>query len=307
MDHRSVAARIRALKKEKDAVILAHYYTLPEIQDLADHLGDSLGLSRLAARTEARTIVFCGVHFMAETAAVIAPQKTVLSPAPDAGCSLADSVQAEALRRWKEEHPDGLVVSYVNTTARVKAETDYCCTSSNALNVVKSLPPDREILFGPDRNLGTWIMRETGRKLTLWDGCCCVHEAIGAAEVRRALERCPDADVLIHPESACVADADLAADPRIFYYSTAGILDHARKSPKNRFVIATEEGTLYELSKACPGKDFIPLQEGMVCREMKKVTLERLLDTLENGTGEVRIPEDIRRRAWLPIERMLNL
>ena len=307
MDRQEIIARIQALKKEKRAIVLAHYYTLPEIQDLADYLGDSLGLSKQAAATDADIIVFCGVHFMAETAAIIAPDKKVLSPAPEAGCSLADSATAEGLRQWKEAHPNGLVVSYVNTTAAVKAQTDYCCTSSNALNVVRSLPEDCEILFGPDRNLGAWICQKTGRKMELWDGCCCVHDQITSEMVNSMLDRYPDADVLSHPESKCVNDLAILAHPRVFFYSTAGIMDHSVRVNKNRFVIATEEGALYELGKRSPQKEFIPVAQGVLCEEMKKVTLERLLETLETECGQVRVPEEIRQRALLPIERMMNL
>lgn len=307
MNREEIVARIQALKKEKRAVILAHYYTLPEIQDLADYLGDSLGLSKQAAATDADIIVFCGVHFMAETASIIAPHKKVLSPAPDAGCSLADSATGEGLRKWKEQHPNGLVVSYVNTTAEVKAWTDYCCTSSNALNVVRSLPKDCEILFGPDRNLGAWINHMTGRNMQLWDGCCCVHDEITSGMIHQMLERYPDADVLIHPEARCVDDVSLLSHPRVFFYSTAGIMDHSVRVPKKRFVIATEEGTLHELGKRSPEKEFIPIAPGTICQEMKKITLERLLETLETECGEVRVPEDIRQRALVPIERMMSL
>ncbi|MBO7279089.1 MAG: quinolinate synthase NadA [Bacteroidales bacterium] len=307
MTQSEMVARIQALKKEKNAVILAHYYTLPEIQDLADYLGDSLGLSKQAATTDADIIVFCGVHFMAETASIIAPHKKVLSPAPEAGCSLADSATGEGLRRWKEAHPNGLVVSYVNTTAEVKAWTDYCCTSSNALNVVRSLPKDCDILFGPDRNLGAWINHETGRNMELWDGCCCVHDEITSEMVQRKLDEYPDADVLIHPESICAKDPAILANPRAFFYSTAGILDHSIRVPKKRFVIATEEGTLHELKKRSPEKEFIPIAPNTICKEMKKVTLERLLETLETECGEVKVPEDIRQRALIPIERMMSL
>lgn len=300
-----ISSRILHLKEERNALILAHYYAAPEVQDIADYLGDSLGLSRKAAETDASVIVFCGVHFMAETAALISPGKKVLSPAPGAGCSLADSIDAAALKRWREDHPDGIVVSYVNTTAAVKAYTDYCCTSANALEVVKSLPEGREILFGPDRNLGAYIREMTGRDISLWDGVCTVHDEITAGMVVGALSRYPDAEVLIHPEARCSSDVSLLDDSRVFFYSTSGMIRHAARSATGKFIVATEVDTLHQLSKECPGKVFIPVSPGVICSEMKKVTLENVLDCLENGTGEVIIPEEIRERALLPIMRMM--
>lgn len=301
----SVAEKIQKLKKEKNAVILAHYYTSPQVQDVADFLGDSLGLSQLAADTGADVIVFCGVHFMAETAALISPDKKVLSPAPDAGCSLADSVAAAGLRKWKREHPDGIIVSYVNTTAEVKACSDICCTSANAVETVESLPPGRDILFGPDRNLGSHIIRVTGRRMELWDGACTVHEEITAEMIREALAGYPDADVLIHPEARCSSDPSLLDEPRVFFYSTAGMLRHAASSGRKMFVIATEEDTMHQLKKENPDKVFVPAAPGIICSQMKKVTLEKVLDCLENGTGEVIIDENIRSRAMLPIRNMI--
>lgn len=307
MDTNGIISRIGRLKKERNAIILAHYYTDPQVQDVADFLGDSLGLSRTAAGTQAGTIVFCGVHFMAETAAIISPSKKVLSPAPDAGCSLADSIDAGRLRRWKEDNPDGIVVSYVNTTAMVKAWTDWCCTSSNALDVVRSLPQGRKILFGPDRNLGAYIMEKTGRKMELWDGACSVHEEIGPEMIAGALEKYPDADILIHPEARCSHDRETLSKDRVYFYSTAGIISHASRSGKKRFVIATEEDTIHQLRKSCPGKEFIPVAPGIVCSQMKKVTLEGVLDCLENGSGLVTVEESVRERAIIPINRMLGI
>lgn len=305
-DRTGIACKISRLKEERDAVVLAHYYASPEVQDIADFLGDSLGLSRKAAASDASVIVFCGVHFMAETAALICPGKKVLSPAPDAGCSLADSIDAAALKGWRKDHPEGIVVSYVNTTAAVKAYTDYCCTSANAIEVVKSLPEDREILFGPDRNLGAYIRKVTGRDITLWNGVCTVHEEITAGMVRDALSRYPDAEVLIHPEARCSSDNALMEDSRVFFYSTSGMVRHAAGSAAERFIVATEEDTLHQLKKECPGKVFIPVSPGIICSGMKKVTLENVLDCLENGTGEVIVPEEIRERALLPIMRMME-
>ena len=307
MTKEEIINRINVLKKEKNAILLAHLYTLPEVQDVADYLGDSLGLSKLAGKTDADMIVFCGVQFMAETAAVISPGKTVLSPAPNAGCSLADSVTGEALRRWKEENPDGLVVSYVNTTAEVKAYTDYCCTSANALHVVESLPADKKILFGPDKNLGAWIMKKTGREMELWTGCCCVHDVITPAMIEATLMAEPEADILIHPEAQCSSAEEILNNDRVYFYSTSGMLDHVKKSSKKRFVIATELGIMHQLKTNFPGKVFVPLNEGLICHDMKKVTLEKVLDCLENGTGRVEIAQEILERAALPIQRMMEL
>lgn len=299
--------RIRQIKQEKNAVILAHYYTRPEVQDVADYLGDSLGLSQEAGKTSADIIVFCGVHFMAETASIISPQKKVLIPVPDAGCSLAEGVNGKDLATWKQRNPDGLVVSYVNTTAEVKAHTDYCCTSSNALKVVRSLPEGKTVLFGPDRNLGQYIQRVTGRDMEVWNACCCVHQPVDADMVLQALERYPEADVLIHPEASCSHDERVLNHPRTFMYSTAGILKHAKESQKKQFVIATELGTLHQLRKDNPEKEFIPVHPGLICTEMKKITLENLLEALEKERYEVRVPQEVREQAIIPIQRMISL
>ena len=302
-----IIRRIRQIKQEKNAVILAHYYTRPEVQDVADYLGDSLGLSQEAGKTSADIIVFCGVHFMAETASIISPQKKVLIPVPDAGCSLAEGVNGTDLATWKQRNPDGLVVSYVNTTAEVKAHTDYCCTSSNALKVVRNLPEGKKVLFGPDRNLGKYIQRVTGRDMEVWNACCCVHQPVDADMVLQALERYPEADVLIHPEASCSHDERVLNHPRTFMYSTAGILKHAKESPKKQFVIATELGTLHQLRKDNPEKEFIPVHPGLICTEMKKITLENLLEALEKERYEVRVPQEVREQAIIPIQRMISL
>lgn len=298
---------IRQIKQEKNAVILAHYYTRPEVQDVADYLGDSLGLSQEAGKTSADIIVFCGVHFMAETASIISPQKKVLIPVPDAGCSLAEGVNGKDLATWKQRNPDGLVVSYVNTTAEVKAHTDYCCTSSNALKVVRNLPEGKKVLFGPDRNLGKYIQRVTGRDMEVWNACCCVHQPVDADMVLQALDRYPEADVLIHPEASCSHDERVLNHLRTFMYSTAGILKHAKESPKKQFVIATELGTLHQLRKDNPEKEFIPVHPGLICTEMKKITLENLLEALEKERYEVRVPQEVREQAIIPIQRMISL
>jgi len=302
-----IIRRIRQIKQEKNAVILAHYYTRPEVQDVADYLGDSLGLSQEAGKTSADIIVFCGVHFMAETASIISPQKKVLIPVPDAGCSLAEGVNGKDLATWKQRNPDGLVVSYVNTTAEVKAHTDYCCTSSNALKVVRNLPEGKKVLFGPDRNLGQYIQRVTGRDMEVWNACCCVHQPVDADMVLQALERYPEADVLIHPEASCSHDERVLNHPRTFMYSTAGILKHAKESQKKQFVIATELGTLHQLRKDNPEKEFIPVHPGLICTEMKKITLENLLEALEKERYEVRVPQEVREQAIIPIQRMISL
>lgn len=307
MTQEEMIEKINRLKKEKNAVILSHFYTNPEIQGIADYLGDSLGLSRLAATTDADAIVFCGVHFMAETAAIISPDKKVYSAAFDAGCSLADSCAAEGLRRWKAEHPGGLVVSYVNTTAAVKAETDYCVTSANALRIVKALPADCPLIFGPDRNLGGYIQEVTGRKMDLWQGCCIVHDVITPEMVRQTLAEYPATDILIHPEALCSHEQEFISNPLIHFASTAGMLDIVRKSPAQRFIIGTELGIMTELHKQNPDKVFIPLRETLVCHEMKKVRLEGVLDCLENGAGEIVLDEALRQRALLPITRMMEM
>ncbi len=307
MTQTEIIQRIEELKKEKHAVILAHYYTRPEVQDVADYLGDSLGLSQEAEKTDADIIVFCGVHFMAETAAIISPQKKVLIPARHAGCSLAESITGYDLKKWKEANPDGIVVSYVNTTAEVKAWTDICCTSANALKVVESLPHDQKILFVPYRNLGAWIMKETGRTLELWEGDCCVHARITGDMVLEKSREYPDADILIHPESECSHDDRILAMPQAYMYSTAGIIKHSKNSPKKQFIIATELETLHKLRKDNPDKEFIPIHPQTLCGQMKKVTLENVLEALEKEQYVVTVPEDIRKRALAPIEKMMKI
>ena len=307
MTQTEIIQRIEELKKEKHAVILAHYYTRPEVQDVADYLGDSLGLSQEAEKTDADIIVFCGVHFMAETAAIISPQKKVLIPARHAGCSLAESITGYDLKKWKEANPDGIVVSYVNTTAEVKAWTDICCTSANALKVVESLPHNQKILFVPDRNLGAWIMKETGRTMELWEGDCCVHARITGDMVLEKSREYPDADILIHPESECSHDDRILAMPQAYMYSTAGIIKHSKNSPKKQFIIATELETLHKLRKDNPDKEFIPIHPQTLCGQMKKVTLENVLEALEKEQYVVTVPEDIRKRALAPIEKMMKI
>ena len=299
--------RIQQLNREKNAVILAHYYTRPEVQDIADYLGDSLGLSQEAGKTDAQIIVFCGVHFMAETAAIISPDKKVLIPVQGAGCSLAESITGEALRAWKKDHPEGVIVSYVNTTAEVKAWTDICCTSANALKVVKSIPSDRQILFVPDKNLGAWIRKVTGREMELWDGDCCVHERITSDMILAKSQEYPGADILIHPECHCSQDEKILQLPQAYMYSTAGMIKHALQSAKKQFIIATEIETIHKLQQDNPEKEFIPIHPKTICGQMKKVTLESVWEALEKEQHVVEISEEIRRRAWIPIERMLQI
>ncbi len=307
MTNREIIDRIQSLKKEKNAVILAHYYTRPEVQDIADYLGDSLGLSQEAGKTDADIIVFCGVHFMAETAAIISPDKKVLSPAKSAGCSLAESITGYDLREWKKANPDGIIVSYVNTTAEVKAWTDICCTSANALKVVQSIPQSRKILFVPDKNLGAWIIKKTGRQMELWNGNCCVHDRITADIIINKSKEFPEADILIHPESYCSHDDRILNMPQAYMYSTAGMIRHAAASPKKQFIIATEIETIHKLKKDNPEKDFIPVHPQTICGQMKKVTLNNILETLEQEQYVVEVPENIRQKALLPITRMLEI
>lgn len=299
--------RIAQLKREKNAVILAHYYTRPEVQDVADYLGDSLGLSQQAAKVDADIIVFCGVHFMAETAAVISPNKKVLIPELGAGCSLAEAISGVELKKWKQKHPDGLVVSYVNTTADTKAFTDVCCTSANALQVVKSLPQDKEILFVPDAHLGAWIEKVTGREMTLWSGNCCVHHIVDGDMIINAAQKYPEADILIHPESICSSDDRVLAMPNAYFYSTAGMVKHAKESDKKQFVIATEAGTIHKLQQDNPDKQFILIDDRLICSEMKKVTLEGVVKALEEERYQVVLDEDMRTAAIKSIDAMLSL
>jgi quinolinate synthase len=277
------------------------------VQDVADYVGDSLGLSRQAAATDADAIVFCGVHFMAETAAIVCPDKTVLIPDPDAGCSLAASITADQLRAWKAEHPGAVVVSYVNTTAEVKAESDYCCTSGNAQAVIEAIPADREILFLPDVYLGLWLERVTGRRLRIWMGECHVHAGIRPADIQRWHDEAPDAELLVHPECGCASQAMAFADDRTKILSTEGMVRFAKDSPKDRFLVATETGILHRLEREAPGKRFEPVRADAVCRFMKMITLEKVRDSLRDWRHEVTVAPETAARARLAIDRMLEL
>jgi quinolinate synthase len=312
-----LAEEVRALAEERNAVILAHNYQVPEIQQAADFVGDSLGLSRRAADTDAEVIAFCGVHFMAETASILSPGKTVLLPDLDAGCSLADSITADALRAWKAGHPGAIVVMYVNTTAEVKAETDYCCTSSNAVAVVEHIfrehGDDAEILFGPDMWLGAYVERVTGRRMHVWDGECHVHAGIRPGDISGVRANHPDAEFLIHPECGCttqimeyVASGDV--DPeRTHMLSTGGMLSFARDSEAEEFIVATETGMLHPLSAENPGKRFIPANRAAVCRYMKMITLPKLRDALRDLKPVVKVDPALAERARVPIERMVAI
>lgn len=305
--------RIQRLRTERNAVILAHNYQLPIIQDLADFVGDSLQLSQQAAQTDAPVIVFCGVHFMAETAAILCPDRKVLIPDPEAGCSLAATVTADEVRQWKANHPNGVVVAYVNTNADVKAEADYCCTSSNAVKVVQSIPEDKEILFLPDMFLGLYVQRMTGRKVHLWLGECHVHAGFRAEDIMHALQEYPDADLLLHPECGCVsqcmfalASGDLPTE-RTFVHSTGGMVRHVRESSAPIHLVATEVGMLHRLKKEAPHKQYIAVKADAICEYMKTITLPKLYRSLRDMVYEVRVEEPIRSRARQAIDRMLEV
>jgi quinolinate synthase len=310
-----MAVRIRELAAERNAVILAHNYQVPEVQDVADFVGDSLGLSRQAAAPSlgAEVIVFCGVHFMAETAAILSPDKTVLLPDLEAGCSLAATITAKDLARWKAEYPDAVVVSYVNTTAEVKALSDYCCTSGNAEGIINSIPPDKEILFLPDMFLGAYLERKTGRKMHLWMGECHVHAGIDPADIGEMRMRYPDSDLLIHPECGCVTqsmyrlgEGDIPSD-NTYILSTEGMVKHAKSSPRRRFVVATETGILHRMKKEAPDKEFVAATPGAVCHYMKRITLPKVLWSLESLEHKITVAPDIAEAARGAIDRMVAI
>jgi quinolinate synthase len=306
------ADEVRELARQRDAVILAHNYQLPEIQDIADHVGDSLQLSRIAAQVDQSTIVFCGVHFMAETAKILSYDKTVLIPDANAGCSLADTITAEQLREWKAEHPGAKVVSYVNTTAAVKAETDICCTSSNAVDVVRSIPDDTDVLFCPDQFLGAHVQRETGRdNMHIWMGECHVHAGINGDDLRRQVEADPEAELFIHPECGCATSAlylvgaGVVPAERTKILSTSGMVKAAQDTTAERVLVATETGMIHQLRKANPLVLFEPVNRAAVCKYMKMITPSKLLRSLQTMTDEVHVERDIADRARESVERML--
>lgn len=293
---------INELRHKRRAIILSHFYQRPEIQDIADFVGDSLELSRTAAGTDAEVIVFCGVHFMAESAAILSPDKIVVLPDAHAGCPMADMVTVEVLRREKAKLSDPVVVSYVNTTAAVKAESDICCTSANAVRVIESIPRDRQILFVPDRNLGAYAAGQTGRELILWPGFCCIHDDLEPKAIREAKRKYPGALVMVHPECRpeVIALADKVA-------STSGMLRFAQESEAREFIVATEEGLTYQMSRRCPDKQFhVPSLE-LMCDSMKMTTLVKVREALKNLRPRITVPGETRNRALVALERMLAL
>jgi len=294
--------KIKQLKAKRKAVILAHNYQPAEIQDLADFTGDSLGLSIKAAETDAEVIVFCGVQFMAETAAILSPEKTVLLPDKHAGCPMADMITAEQLRELKKQHPDALVVCYVNSSAEVKAESDYCCTSANATEVVNSLPEDKQIIFVPDQHLGRFAAERTGRDLILWPGYCPSHVMITEDDIRNAKAKYPDAIVMSHPE--CTEPVKELSDELV---STGQMLKFAQKSASQRFIIATETGMIHALQKQNPVAEFIAASERAICPNMKKITIEKVLWSLEDMQYKITIPAEIRAKAKKALDRMVEI
>lgn len=309
-----LSRKIQRLKEDRDAVILAHNYQVPEVQEVADIVGDSLNLSRQAARVRQKVIVFCGVHFMAETASIISPDKRVLIPDPEAGCSLSDSITLKELVEWKKDHPDAVAVGYVNTTAEIKSELDYCCTSSNAVNVVNAIPADREILFLPDMFLGSYVAKCTGRKnMFVWAGECHVHAGISAADVKDKIKSLDGAEFVIHPECSCTTPIlyDLGAgrykDNGVSVLSTEGMMRHVNKSAAKNFVVATETGILYRMKKQNPEKNFVAASEKAECQYMKMITLQKVYDSLLNDRYPVTVKKNIADKARRAIDRMLAI
>ena len=302
MPNQHLIEKIEALKADSNAIILAHNYQRDEVQDLADYTGDSLGLSIRAAQTDADVIVFCGVHFMAETASILCPEKTVLMPDPDAGCPMADMITSQQLRDLKAQHPGAVVVTYVNSSAEVKAETDVCCTSSNAVKVVQSLKDAQEIIFVPDQYLGAFVAQQTGRKMILWQGYCPTHMRITPEHIQRQKAAHPAAEVIVHPE--CTQPVVALAD---YALSTEGICRRAHESSAREFIIGTELGVMYRLKHENPGKTFYPATDFALCPNMKKTTLEKILWCLEAMKNEVRVPEDVCVRARQAVDRMVAI
>ena len=302
IQHDKLVNDITKLRGERKAVILAHNYQLGEVQDIADFVGDSLDLSRQAAKTNAEVIVFCGVHFMAETAKILSPEKIVLMPDLNAGCAMANMITLRQLVEMKKHHPRAVVVCYVNTTAEIKAESDYCCTSANALKVVQSIPRDKEILFIPDKYLGDYISKQTGRKMILWEGYCPTHRRIIAEDILKKKALYPKAEVLVHPE--CTPDVIAMADKVL---STTGICRYAKESSSEEFIIGTEIGILYRLKKENPQKSFYPASELAECSNMKLNNLEKILWSLEDMVYPIEVPLDTAQRAKIAIDRMIEI
>ena len=314
MQVEDLSREIERLKEEKDAVILAHNYQIPEVQDVADIIGDSLNLSRQAAQVPQKIIVFCGVHFMAETAAIISPDKKVLIPDTQAGCSLSDSITIQELKEWKREHPNAIAVGYVNTTAEIKSELDYCCTSSNAVKVINSIPADREILFLPDMFLGSYVAKSTGRKnIFVWAGECHVHAGISAADVNEKIRSLQEAEFIIHPECSCTTpilydvSTGVYEDKTVSVLSTEGMMKHVSRSDSKNFVVATETGILYRMKKQNPHKTFVPASEKAECQYMKMITLQKVYDSLVHDKYHVTVEKKIADKARRAIDRMLTI
>ena len=297
----NLISKISELKKKRNALILAHLYQPAEIQQIADFTGDSLDLSIKASKTSADVIVFCGVHFMAETAAILSPQKQVLLPAPDSGCPMADMIDAESLKKFKAERPGAKVITYVNSSAAVKAESDVCCTSSNALDIVKAYQ-NYDLIFTPDINLGKWVSKMSGKEMSIWNGCCPLHACIFAGLVEDARAAHPNAEVLVHPE--CRPEVTSIADKVM---STSQMCRYANSSKAQEFIIGTEVGIMHRLTTENPGKKFYPLSAEMVCQNMKKTTLEKIVDVLTNLNNRITVEESMRLRAYAPLEKMLEL
>lgn len=300
----SLAEKVQELKKVRDAVIVAHNYQLSEVQDCADFVGDSLAMAKYASKTQASVIVVCGVHFMAESAAILNPNKTVLIPDLDAGCSLAECISVEELKKWKEEHPGAIVVAYVNTSAAVKAESDICCTSTNALKVVESFPQEKEILFVPDMYLGQWLRTQTHRAIHLWNGSCHTHVRIRPEPIFAMKKEHPQAELLMHPECGCLTACMHLADKIL---STDGILKRAKESSAKEFIIATETGIIHRLKKENPKKVFYPAAQEATCEFMKKITLEKVLWSLEDIQHQVAVPKEIAIKAYRALEKMMKI
>jgi quinolinate synthase len=301
MPARELVERIEKLKVQRGAVILAHNYQPPEIQDIADKLGDSLDLSRFAATLPEKVIIFCGVYFMAETAAILAPDKTVIIPDPEAGCPLADMLCAEDLVSLKARHPGAVVVTYINSTAEVKAESDICCTSANAVRIVGRVPSGTEILFGPDRYLGGWVAKQTGREMVLWQGYCPAHQKIYPDQIHELRRRHPGAVFMVHPE----VNPEIAALAD-FVLGTGGMLRHVQGSPARTFIVGTEVGMVYRLQKAYPDREFMPASRHALCPNMKKITLEKVERSLEKLEPVVTVPRDTAERARRAIRAMIE-
>lgn len=307
MKKERLISQINSLRKEKEVTILAHYYTDPDIQEIADYVGDSLGLSQMAAKTDAKIILFCGVKFMAETASIIAPDKKVLIPDPTAGCSLANSIESSDIIAWKEKNPNGVVVSYVNTTAEVKAYTDICCTSANAADVIKSIPKEKRIFFIPDKNLSSHIKLKSPKNIEIWKGNCHVHESYTTELVLKLQNRYPNAELLIHPESNCSHDPLIYNRTNAYILSTTGMVERAKKSPAKQFIVVTEPGVIHKMQQLNPEKEFISVAPSNECEHMKKNTLEKMYITLRDEINEIKVSTEIREKAYPSIEKMLNL